>query len=341
MRLVKVIVRGASGLWTAAAGGWRDASGLGVVAELGLLWRRQGGVVGRAQVRAAGVGDAEVRRLVRSGRWTVLRRGVYIDSDRLAEVGPVAAHAAAARLALGGRGVASHRTAAALHGLALLGPPGPAHLTVVPGVLSPRTAPDLRLAAAGLPSHHVADVAGLPVTTPARTVVDLGRSLPFRAAVVVADSALRRGITERAELDLVLRDCWTWPGIRRAARVVGFAADGSDSALESLCRVVFRDGGLPAPRQQTVLVDPRDGWFARVDFCWEGFGTVVEADGRLKYDDPDALWREKLRQERIEDLGYTVLRVTWAQIVHRPAETVARVLRAFARGSRMPTARPA
>lgn len=90
-----------------------------------------------------------------------------------------------------------------------------------------------------------------------------------------------------------------------------------------------------------MLVDPRDGWFARVDFCWERFGTVVEADGRRKYDDPEVLWQEKLRQERIEDLGYRVLRVTWDQIVHRPQDTVARVLRAFARGSRLPAARPA
>lgn len=299
-------------------------------------------MVTRAQVRAAGCGDAEVRRLLRSGRWTALRRGVYVDTARLTEIGPVAAHAAAARLAIGGRGVVSHRTAAALHGVALLGPPGPAELTVPPGVLSPRAAGGLRLATAGLPAHHLTTAAGLPVTTPARTVVDLGRSSPFRAGVVAVESALRQGATDRAELDRVLRECWTWPGIRRAARAVDFAGDGSDSALESLCRLAFHAGGLPSPQQQTVLIDPRDGWSARVDFCWEPYRTVVEADGRHKYDDPQVLWREKLRQERIEELGYTVLRVTWTQIVHRPADTVARVLRAFARcGSLLPIARPA
>ena len=72
----------------------------------------------------------------------------------------------------------------------------------------------------------------------------------------------------------------------------------------------------------------------------------MEADGRLKYGEAAALWQEKLRQERIEDLGYAVVRVTWAQVTQRPAETVARVLRGFGRGaavsgSPLPTVRPA
>ena len=309
------------------------------------LVRDQSGVVTREQLRACGYGDAEVRAMLRSGRWTALRRGVYVETARF-ERAAERSRLAAAWLALGGRAVVSHRSAAALFGLALLGPPGPAQLTAAPGVLRPRTTSDLRIATAALPEHHVIRSDGLPVTTPARTVVDLARSLPFPAAVVVAESALRVAGTDRAELDRALRDCWTWPGVRRAARVVDIAGDGSDSPLETLCRLMFARHGLPPPEQQALLVDSRDGWFARVDFLWSTHRTVVEADGRLKYGEAAALWQEKLRQERIEDLGYAVVRVTWAQVTQRPAETVARVLRGFGRGaalsgSRLPTVRPA
>lgn len=312
---------------------------------LAALAAGQGGVVTRAQLRACGYGDAAVRALLRSGRWTALRRGVYAQTARL-ECSPEHPRLIAAWLALDGRAVLSHRSAAALHGLALLGPPGPPQLTAAPGVLRPRRTADLRIATATLPRHHLADVDGVPATSPARTVVDLARSLPFPAAAVVAESALRAARTDRAELDRVLRDCWTWPGVRRAARVVDFAGDGSDSPLETLCRLRFARHGLPPPEQQALIVDPGDGWFARVDFLWPSHRTVVEADGRTKYAEPADLWREKLRQERIEELGYAVVRVTWTQVTRRPAETVARVLRAFARAatrsrSPLPTARPA
>lgn len=283
--------------------------------------------------------------MLRSGRWTAVRRGVYVETASFARAAE-RSRLAAAWLALDRRAVVSHRSAAALHGLALLGPPGPAQLTAAPGTLRPRATADLRISTATLPDHHVTRSAGLRVTTPARTVVDLGRSLPFRAAVVVAESALRAGRTDRAELGRVLRDCWSWPGVRRAARVVDFAGDGSDSPLETLCRLVFARHGLPPPEQQALLVDPRDGWFARVDFLWSAQRTVVEADGRLKYGEAADLWQEKLRQERIEELGYAVVRLTWAQVTRRPAETVARVVRGFVRGaalsgSRLPTPRPA
>lgn len=309
---------------------------------LAAVARTQGGVVTRAQALAGGHDAAEIRRLLRSGRWSALRRGVYVDAAELDRIGPDAARAAAAWVAVGRRAVLSHRTAAVLHGLALLGGPGPPHLTAAPGVLRPRVTADLELSTATLPAHHSCAVGGLPVTTPARTVVDLARSVPFRAGVVVAESALRRAATDRDELERALRDCWTWPGIRRAARVVTFAGAGSDSALESLCRVLFARAGIPPPEQQALLVDVRDGWFARVDFRWESQRTVVEADGRLKYGRPDDLWAEKLRQERIEELGYAVLRVTWDQLTREPHATVARLLRAFARGatlrrSRLPT----
>lgn len=294
----------------------------------------QGGVVTRAQARACGCAEPEIRRLLRAGRWVTVRRGVLAAADAITEPHRrLVADAAAVWLALGRRPVLSHGSAALLHGLVLPASPTRAELTADPRVLRARIGRAFRLDEAGLPAHHTTVVDGLPVTTVARTVLDLARRLPWEEAVILADDALHRGLLHRDELERALRDCAVWPGVRQAARVVAAADGRAESPLETVCRLVFAGHGLPPPDLQGLIVDERAGWFARVDFLWADRRTVVEADGRLKYTRPADLWDEKLRQERIEELGYAVLRVTWAQVTRAPQDTVARVLRAFARGA--------
>jgi Transcriptional regulator, AbiEi antitoxin/Protein of unknown function (DUF559) len=310
----------------------------GVHSELAGLRRladRQGGVVTREQARRCGCPDAEIRRLLRSGDWVTVRRGLLAAARRVADPrGRLVAEAAAAWLALGRRPVLSHASAGLLHQL-VLPAYGGVELTADPRVLRPRRGAGFLLHAAALAPQHTAEVDGLPVTSVARTVVDLARALPFEEAVVLADDALHRRLVERADLERVLRDCAVWPRIRHAARVVAAADPLAESPLETLCRVLFARHGLPAPECQALVVDPRDGWRARVDFRWPARRTVVEADGRLKYATPADLWNEKLRQERIEELGYAVLRLTWTQVTREPAAVVARLLRAFDRGDRL------
>ncbi|MFL6127633.1 MAG: type IV toxin-antitoxin system AbiEi family antitoxin domain-containing protein [Mycobacteriales bacterium] len=298
------------------------------------LAERQGGVVTREQARACGCGEARIRRLLHSGQWVSLRRGALAPADVVADPHRrLLADAAAVWLALGRRPVLSHGTAALVHDLLLPLPPSRAELTAEPHVLRWRQGDGFRLSAATLPSHHRTAVAGLPVTTVARTVVDLARWLPHRRAVMLTDDALHRALVHRAELDRVLIDCAVWPRIRRAALAVAASDGRAESPLETVCRLVFARHGLPGPDLQAVIVDERDGWWARVDFLWAPRRTVVEADGMVKYASGEDLRAEKLRQERIEELGYVVLRVTWAQVTREPQATVARVLRAFARGA--------
>jgi hypothetical protein len=180
-------------------------------------------------------------------------------------------------------------------------------------------------------------VRGIRVTSPARTVVDIARSRPYAEALVVADAALRLEPPYRcraADLARVLHDCRTWPGVARAAAVVAAATALAESPLETLNRILFSWARLPRPRLQHVLVDAEDRFVARVDFYFEEQATVVEADGALKYDDPRSLFREKLREDRVRDLGLAVARAYWRLTLHSPHEQVARVVRAFGRSGR-------
>lgn len=242
------------------------------------------------------------------------------------------AQAAACWLALGERAVVSHSTAAVVHGL--LSPEEPL-VELTSDVLPWRAGGGFKLYEASLPRGHLTRVGRLPVTSVARTAVDLARRLAFEDAVSLLDDALHRRLVGRGGLERILRDCAVWPRIRRAELAVEASDRSAESPLETRCRLLFRAHGLPEPETQTVLVDPSDGWRARVDFLWPAHRTVVEADGLLKYTVPADLWAEKLRQERIEELGWVVLRVTWAQVTRDPERTVARVRRAFARGARL------
>ena len=105
----------------------------------------------------------------------------------------------------------------------------------------------------------------------------------------------------------------------------------SESALESLSRVIFLEYGLSAPEPQTEI--QAGGRTYRVDFYWKRSRTIGEADGRAKYEmDPDktpeqVAWEEKLREDALRDAGYKVVRWSYGQMLGRTDETIARIVR--------------
>lgn len=169
-----------------------------------------------------------------------------------ARAAPVLDAVAAARVIP--HSVVSHRSAALLHGLPILGaaPPYP-ELTV-----RPRRDANFRhvlVHRAGMRRCDVTVVGDIPVTSIARTLVDLGRSRAIGVAVAAVDAARQRGAVDIAALDDVLRSCWNWPGIARAQRAVRLSDSRSESPLESVSRLVLDQLRLPAPDLQTSVFD--------------------------------------------------------------------------------------
>jgi hypothetical protein len=299
----------------------------------------------RAQALAAGHPAATVDALVRSGRWTPLRRGIYAVTAALAEAGTQrhVAEPAAAALATGRDTVVSHESAALVHDLTTFTRyDGPPVLTRVRsgGSERPPGAAPARLTSC-VPADHRTAVHGVAVTTVERTAVDLARKGPPLSAVVVLDSALRAGAT-RTALESVLRSCKGWPGSTQARQYVVFADGRAESALESVGRWRMHQADMPRPDLQRE-VHASWGFLGRADFLFEEARVVGEADGFAKYGmDPDRapedlLKDEKLREDAFRDAGYEVFRFTWEMAVHRPTELVARARRAFARAARRHT----
>jgi hypothetical protein len=307
---------------------------------------RIAGIATTAELVAAGWSNSQIRTLVRRGDLYQVGRGVYANGeqarDRLARSGgSQLLGLAGAVAAVGPSAVVSHESAAYLHSIELVGRPDETAVLTCPPQRGWTARTGVRLHAATVPAEHVTDVVGLRVTTAARTVVDLARTLEFRAGVVAADSALHSKLVTKPELDAVLASCSRWRGARRAAELIEFADGCAESPLESIARVAFKDCGLPPPELQVWLGGTAQP-IGRVDFYWRHYWTIAEVDGAMKYAGPDndgaARAMAQLRRDMLlrED-GFEVVHFTWDQITQTPQAVAASIRAAFRRGVRNAT----
>ncbi len=288
------------------------------------------------RLRAGGRSPAQIRTMLSAGRLVAIGRGVYVTKALASEFAdvPHGEHilTAAAALWLGGPGcVLSHRTAALIHEIDLVG----GELTYVSmysrtGRRGIRNGVHRHVAL--LPADDVTRRFGVPVTTAARTVVDLARTATFAEAVVAADSALYRGLVSPLELRIVAGECGS-RGSVQAVRVVEFASGQAESPLESLARVAFDDQGIPPPELQVSIVGDH-GFIGRVDFYWKQYRTIAEVDGALKYADPAQARKQLWRDKALRQAGYEVVHFDWREITQHPDEVASTLRQAFRRGAR-------
>jgi very-short-patch-repair endonuclease len=323
---------------------WRAAALRVGRAPIGALACRQGFVVTPAQARDAGLASCDVRRLVRRGQWTAPRRGVLCvlarpDGERT--VHGLRPEIVAAAVALVRPAAAiSHECAALAYGLDVLHEPSQATMTVSFRDHAASRSGAL-VHAAKVSDGDVTTWFGAKIMSCPRTVIDIARQ-GARHGIVVADSALRNELVTLDELRAAMTAQWRWHGVTAARRVVELASGKSESALESLARLFLADHEIPLPEQQ-IWIKTHRGWY-RVDGLWAEQRVVLEVDGLAKYrtsdPDDDPLVAEKLRQEALERAGYTVIRVTWADIHLTPRATLVRILAVLRRAGLVLQPRP-
>ena len=281
----------------------------------------------RPSLLAAGWTDDELRRLRRNGDLTAITGGAYVHTTDPRLHRGEARHAllvAATVPRVAPDSVISHVSAAVQHGLPVWNVSLDRVHTTRPrrsgglrtGRLhvhtAPLNAPDVT---------DVTDVGGVTVTSVARTLLDVARTVGFEQAVVLTDAALHRHLCTRDDLAAGLERMARWRGTPAARRVVGFADPRAESPGESRSRVAVARLGLPAPVLQWEV--RRDGvLLGRADFGWPEFGKVGEFDGLTKYGrllrpgeiPADVVFAEKIREDaiRAEDLGVT--RWIWPEI---------------------------
>ena len=266
---------------------------------LGELARRQWGVITRPQLRAAGLGDSGVRDWVRDGRLHRLHRGVYAyGHDRL----KVEGRWLAAVLACGPGAVLSHRSAGRLwevrqNNAALID-------VTVPSRNGRIRRAGIRIHRSGrLGADEVAERDGIPVTTLARTLLDL--------ADVLHPQALRRAITEaeyrgRFDLTSLIAVVESNPG-RRGAKVMRAAEQAGHrtrSPLEDRFLAFVDKWRVEEPESNVWL----EGY--EVDFLWRRVGLVVELDGAAEHGTRAAVRRDRRRDRVLWRAGFRTMRLT-------------------------------
>jgi predicted transcriptional regulator of viral defense system len=307
---------------------------------------RLAGIITAAELTSAGFTKSKIDILVERGVLVRANRGVYarlqqVRQLRATEQGQVMLRVAAAAAIVGGDAVGSHADAAAVHGLALLTRPKPNSISVSRPLQAPRTNSShrslIRLRTSDLPAEDRVLRYGVPVTSVARTVVDLARTTSLREGVVVADSALHGKQTTKKELYAVLDRCAQWPGIAQARRAIDFSDALSESPLESLARLVFAEGGLPTPELQAWVGGDLGGGTARplgrVDFYWPAHLTIAEADGAIKYSDPTRAQQQLQRDDDLRQAGFQVVHFTWQQLHATPDQIIQSIRAAFAQNA--------
>ncbi|WP_151524497.1 hypothetical protein [Serinicoccus kebangsaanensis] len=295
------------------------------------------GTTTSGHLRRAGLSDRDLDALRHDGILLRLRRNVLVDGRLWSECPAWERHALRARaLALGlpdvrhepGGLALSHHSSLAHRRLAIYGVDDLAHASRIRHGRGRR--------GGGLwvhspvPETSVSLVAGVPCTTACLASLQVAAQYGVEAGLVAADSALRSGACTAEELTAQV-DLACLKNGRQAARVVLELADGRrESAGESRTAWVLHTLALPPAIPQVVIRDEQGIVVARSDFQIDGTAVLVEFDGRLKYASHADLVAEKLREDRLRELGYEVVRLTWEDLAH-PHRVLAKIRAAMAR----------
>jgi len=284
------------------------------VAPLDELVQRQHGLVTSAQA-------VKILGPSRKQRWVAERRIISVQPSVFRMAGSQETwHQALMAASLSADAIVSHRSAAELWGLTQ--PAGHLDLSVQPPHHPRLRPPAIAHRILDLHPELAVERQGLRITDPTRTVIDLGLVLPTWAV----KDALSRGITTKLFdvtkvqrlRDAIGRQGRNGTGVMREVLEERLLTTGTEeSLLERRFMDLLRRYGMPVPAFQHELW--HGGRFvARIDAAFAERKLAVEVDGFAHHSSPDAFQRDRERQNRLVALGWTVLRFTWDDVVHRP-----------------------
>jgi very-short-patch-repair endonuclease len=282
------------------------------------LARRQHGVVAARQLAGVGISRDVVRCRVSKGWLVRMHRGVYL-------VGPLRTpltDSMAAVLALGDGALLSHSPAAVLWGLRPRAP-GRMEVTVIgrdargPGAINLHRLRHL----------HPGDATqrqGVPVTSPARTLLDLAAAVSARELDRATDEARVHRLVTDLSLDEQFKRYPHHRGTASLREAIQTDPALTRSEAERRLLELIRAAGLPEPEANTRVAGQE------VDFLWRGHKLVVEVDGYAFHASRSSFERDRRRDAELAAAGLRAMRVTWRRIERQPEALVATLATALA-----------
>ena len=263
---------------------------------------------------------------IASGRWTRAGRGVYVISGA-PDSWVQKLHAAIAHA--GDGSAVSHRAAATLYGLARF--PRLIEITT-PRYRRYRSREVVVHTSTRLPEVDIGEVDSLWVTTPARTLVDLGAVAHPDRVEEALDVALRERLTTKEEVEGRLATL-RGRGRRGAGVLAAILESRSEQSIpESRYERIFvrevGNAGLPPPELQYDIYD-RGRFLARADAAWPDRRLVVEIDGHRYHATRNQRRNDSVRENALKLAGWQVLRFTTDQVWEERETVVMTVARAL------------
>lgn len=257
----------------------------------------------------------------------LIDRGVYVRVDR--EVLAIAGTPSTWRrsvmiavLTVGGDAAASHQTAAELWGLT---DRRAGRIDVVVDRWDRLHRSFAVHESRDLETDDIERTEGIPVTSPPRTVVDLGATAPWLVESTL-ETGIRKGLMTLTDVESFVARVG-----RRGRQGVGVIRPfiearrrwdaNTDSPLEDLFLRVVTGAGIPEPEAQFVVSD-RQGFVCRADFAYRRHRLLIELDSEAHHMDRLTFRRDREKQNRAELLGWRFLRYTWWDLTERPSTVV-------------------
>jgi hypothetical protein len=255
-------------------------------------------VVSRRQLLEGGVGRRAIEHRLARRRLHPLHRGVYAVGHRLVTV---EGRWMAAVLAAGPGAVLSHPSAASLWKV-LRNAGGLIHVTAPRPMRSRR---GLRVHRSVLPVDELTETEGIPVTSIARTLIDLAAVLDRPRVERAINEAEVLRLSDSPSLAELLERYPRRPGTRALREILAAGRWGmgpTRSELEDRFLAFVAEKGLPRPETNVWLATAQDGF--EVDCVWHRAGLIVELDGRAVHDTNRAFERDRARDRALSAAGW-------------------------------------
>jgi hypothetical protein len=283
----------------------------------------QHGAISLPQALAQGFSPDQIRHRVKSGRWIRARQGVFV----LAGAPPTWQQATMVACLGGSDGArASHRSAAALHGL--LDPPALPELTV------PRQGnvrqPGATVHRSTILSADTTALAEIPVTTAARTVVDCASFLDYDALCELVDDALCERLCTTTDIAHAMDRAAQGPGragLANLEEALSVWTPGLMPGSRAEMRLIRRLSrwGFPRPERQVKVFDARGRFVGRLDVGWRDRTTGLEYYGE-RHHGPRQAQHDERRMGRIGAAGWDARVVRKEDLNGRRAQALQRWL---------------
>lgn len=309
--------------------------------DLILVAEANGGYLSRHQLNDLGHSDAVIRQALSAGVLHRIRHGTYVVKRVWDLLSASERHATMTRSLLDKLGpnvVATHQSAAALHGFDLFGTDlDLIHVTRLDGHRGRREA-GVVFHEGKVDADHIVEVEGRQVIVPMRAVFETCSVSGTESGMVVASSAMRLGAVSSGQLEEEGHVFDHWPGSRTARLAIRLADPRLETVGEVRSLHMMWRHHIPHPELQWEVVAADGSLIARTDFAWVESRHTGEFDGMVKYgrlnpfltEPGRAIEKEKIREDAVRGEQLGMSRWGWTDLEPaRQRQTAQRILAAI------------